>query len=252
MARLLILGGTAEAAELAARLAGDARLETVTSLAGLTRMPGAVAGRMRRGGFGGAEGLAAFLKEERYDALIDATHPFAARIAINAAKAAESAGVKRLKLLRGGFRKEPGDQFVPVADVGTAAAVLPRDARVFVAAGRRELAPFADRTDLWCLVRMIEPPSIDDRLPRGEVVLGQPPLDPEKEVALLRKHRIGWVVSKNSGGRAAGSKIVAARRLKIPVMMVERPPAPAGPMVETIEDAVAWVEEAVFGARTEV
>ena len=247
MAKILILGGTAEAAELAARLAGDERLETVTSLAGLTRMPGAVAGRMRRGGFGGAEGLAAFLTSEGYDALIDATHPFAARIAANAAAAAESAGVKRVKLLRDGFRSEPGDQFVPVGSVTEAAAALPRDARVFVAAGRRELAPFAERSDLWCLIRMIEPPSVDDRLPRGEVVLGQPPLDPETEVALLTAHRIGWVVSKNSGGRAAESKIVAARRLKIPVVMVERPSAPPGPRVATIDAAIAWLEGAVFG-----
>ena len=113
MARVLILGGTAEAAELAARLAGDDRLETVTSLAGLTRMPTAMAGRVRRGGFGGPGGLAAFLKEERYDALIDATHPFAARIAAHAAEAAEIAGVARVKLLRPGFESFVGPQPVP-------------------------------------------------------------------------------------------------------------------------------------------
>src|SRR5688500_16694057 len=159
MARILLLGGTAEAAELAARLAGDDRLETVTSLAGLTRLPGAVAGPVRRGGFGGPDGLAAFLKDERYDALIDATHPFAARIAAHAAQAAEIAGVPRAKLVRPPFERTPEDRFIPVADITQAAAALPQGARVFVAAGRREIAAFAARPDLWCLVRMIEPPA---------------------------------------------------------------------------------------------
>ena len=141
MARLLILGGTAEAAELAARLAGDDRLETVTSLAGLTRLPNVGAGRVRRGGFGGPDGLAAFLKDERYDALIDATHPFAAQIAAHAAEAAEKAGVPRVKLLRPPFERTPEDRFIPVADMTAAAAALPQGARVFLAAGRREIAP---------------------------------------------------------------------------------------------------------------
>src|SRR5688572_638849 len=217
MARLLILGGTAEAAELAARLAGDARLETVTSLAGLTRMPTALAGKVRRGGFGGPDGLAAFLREERYDALIDATHPFASRIAAHAAEAAKLAGVPRAKLLRPAFARDPADRFIPVPDMQAAAAALPEGARVFLAAGRREIAAFAARPDLWCLVRMIEPPSSGDTMPRGEVIVGRPPADPEAEIALLEQHGIGWIVSKDSGGQAA-AKIEAARRLGLPVV----------------------------------
>src|SRR4051794_24257608 len=151
MARLLILGGTAEAAELAARLAGDDRLETVTSLAGLTRLPNVGTGRVRRGGFGGPDGLAAFLAEERYDALVDATHPFAAQIAVHAIEAAEKAGVPRVKLLRPRFERTPADRFIPVTDMHAAAAALPQGARAFLAAGRREIAAFAPRKDLWCL-----------------------------------------------------------------------------------------------------
>src|SRR5688572_17390670 len=146
MAKVLILGGTAEAAELAARLAGEPRLETVTSLAGLTRMPTVASGRIRRGGFGGPDGLAAFLQEERYNALIDATHPFASRIAAHAAEAAEKAGVARIKLLRPPFERTPADRFIPVADITAAAAALPQGARVFLAAGRREIAAFAARS----------------------------------------------------------------------------------------------------------
>jgi precorrin-6A/cobalt-precorrin-6A reductase len=239
------LGGTAEAAELAARLAGDDRLETVTSLAGLTRLPGAVAGRVRRGGFGGPDGLAAFLKEERYDALVDATHPFAARIAASAAEAAEIAGIARVKLVRPGFEETPADRFIRVKDTAQAAAMIPSGARVFLAAGRREIGEFAKRKDLWCLVRMIEPPTAADTLPSGEIILGRPPSDPDREIELLAKHRIGWIVSKDSGGQAA-AKIVAARRLGLPVVLVERPPAPAGTSVAAVDDAIAWIAATLF------
>jgi precorrin-6A/cobalt-precorrin-6A reductase len=245
MARILILGGTAEAGELAARLAGDDRLETVTSLAGLTRLPNAVAGATRRGGFGGADGLAALLEREGYDALIDATHPFAARIAANAAEAAEQAGVPRVKLLRPAFERPAELKVVEVADMRGAAAALPEGARVFLAAGRREIAAFAERRDLWCLVRMIEPPVAGEALPPGEVILGRPPTDPEEEEALLKKHQIGWIVSKDSGGRAS-AKIVAAARLGLPVVLVARPPQPPGATVPDVDGAVAWVEEALF------
>ncbi len=246
MARLLILGGTAEAAELAARLAGDARLETVTSLAGLTRLPNVGAGRVRRGGFGGPDGLAAFLSDEGYDALIDATHPFAAQIAAHAAEASQKAKVPRVKLLRPPFERTAEDNFVPVQDVQAAADSLPEGARVFLAAGRREVAPFAARSDLWCLIRMIEPPTAGERLPQGEVILGRPPTDPAEEELLLREHQIGWIVSKDSGGRAA-AKIIAARRLGLPVVLVERPKPPAGPTVENVDAVVDWIETTLFG-----
>lgn len=247
MARVLILGGTAEAAELAARLAGDARLETVTSLAGLTRLPGAVAGRVRRGGFGGPGGLAAFLRDGRYDALIDATHPFAARIAAHATEAAATAGVPRAKLLRPPFARTPADRFIPVAGMAEAAAALPVGARAFLAAGRREIAAFAAREDLWCLVRMIEPPAAGEIFPRGEVILGRPPADPQAEIDLLTRHRIGWIVSKDSGGQA-GAKIIAARMLRLPVVLVERPEAPGGTLVENIDQASGWLAATLFSS----
>jgi precorrin-6A/cobalt-precorrin-6A reductase len=245
MAKLLVLGGTAEAADLAARLAGDDRLDTVTSLAGLTRLPNVSAGQVRRGGFGGPDGLAAFLKDGGYNALIDATHPFAAQIAAHAAEAARKAQVPRVKLLRPAFARTTEDRFIPVADINAAAAAIPNGSRVFVAAGRREVAPFAARKDLWCLVRMIEPPAAGDVMPVGELIVGRPPADPEAEIALLTKHAIGWIVSKDSGG-AAGAKIIAARKLKLPVILVERPKPPAGEIVETVESALQWIGRTLF------
>jgi precorrin-6A/cobalt-precorrin-6A reductase len=246
MAKLLILGGTAEAAELVARLAGDDRLETVTSLAGLTRLPNIGGGHVRRGGFGGPDGLAAFLKSGGYDALVDATHPFAAQIARHAAEAAEIAHTPRAKLVRPPFERTAEDRFVPVADMEAAAAALPQGARVFLAAGRRELAHFAARPDLWCLVRMIEPPAAGESLPKGELILGRPPDDPTTEIALFKEHDIGWIVSKDSGGRA-GAKIEAARKLKLPVVLVERPASPPGATVESVDAVIEWLESTLFG-----
>jgi precorrin-6A/cobalt-precorrin-6A reductase len=138
-----------------------------------------------------------------------------------------------------------GDDFVAVATMQEAAAALPPGARAFLAAGRRELHPFAARDDLWCLVRMIEPPAAGETLPKGELILGRPPAEPDEEVALFRRHGIGWVVSKDSGGRA-GAKIEAARRLKLPVILVERPAAPAGETVATVEAALTWIERTLF------
>jgi precorrin-6A/cobalt-precorrin-6A reductase len=126
-----------------------------------------------------------------------------------------------------------------------AADALPQAARVFLAAGRRELAPFVARPDLWCLLRMIEPPTAGETLPRGELILGRPPTDPDAEVALFKEHRIGWIVSKDSGGRA-GAKIEAARRLGLPVVLVERPPAPEGTTVPSVDAAIDWIERTLF------
>jgi precorrin-6A/cobalt-precorrin-6A reductase len=247
MAKLLILGGTAEAADLTARLAGDNRLDTVTSLAGLTRLPNVGSGQVRRGGFGGPDGLAAFLRDGSYNALVDATHPFAAQIAAHAAEAARKAQVPRIKLLRPPFERTAEDRFIPVADINAAAAALPGGSRVFLAAGRREVAPFAARKDLWCLVRMIEPPAAGDVMPMGELIVGRPPTDPDAEISLLQKHAIGWIVSKDSGG-TAGAKIMAARSLKLPVILVERPKPPAGPLVPTVDAVIDWIERTLLRA----
>ncbi len=245
MARIMLLGGTAEAGELAARLAGDDRLHTVTSLAGLTRMPVPVAGATRRGGFGGADGLAANLVSGEYDALIDATHPFAEQIAANAAAAAKSAGVPLIKLVRPPFERQPDDQFVDVPDMQTACERLPAGARVFLAAGRREIRVFAGRTDIWCLVRMIEPPAPGETIPPGEIILGHPAKTVEEEAALLEKHDIGWIVSKDSGGKAS-AKIDAARRLGLPVILISRPEIPDVHTVSTIDGVIAWLESQLF------
>lgn len=241
--RLLILGGTGEAAALAGRLAADPRLRVITSLAGRTRAPAEVAGDLRVGGFGGAAGLAAYLEAEAIGLVVDATHPFAARMAANAARACAEAGVPRLKLLRAPWRADPGDRWHEVADTAAAArAVGESGRRVFLSVGRQDLSAFASLEDIWFLVRSIEPLGSPSPLSGAEVIHGRGPFTETAEIALLKGHRIDLLVSKNSGGEATYAKIAAARTLGLPVVMIARPPAPAGEAVATVDAAAAWVE----------
>jgi precorrin-6A/cobalt-precorrin-6A reductase len=239
----LILGGTAEAVELARACAVGPEVEVISSLAGRTRAPGLPPGEVRIGGFGGAAGLTRFLAERAIDRVIDATHPFAVQIGAHAELACREAGVPRLRLLRPPWIREAGDHWIEVADLAEAAQRLPElGCRVFLTVGHQELGAFA-RLDLWFLVRAIEPP---DALPlrQGQWLAGRGPFSIEDEFALLRAHAIDVLVTKASGGGATYAKLAAARQLGLPVVMVRRPPPPPGPVVDSVEASLAWLERA--------
>ncbi len=242
-AKVLILGGTAEAAALARALAEEPRVAATTSLAGRTRAPAELPGAVRRGGFGGAQALADYLKAQSFDLLVDATHPFAARISRNAAQACAAAGVPRLVLTRPPWTARDGDLWTPVLDAQAAAAALPGlGARVFLTIGRQELAAFTGLDAVWFLVRLVEPPEDPIPLEDFRLVLGRGPFSLAQETALLREHAVEALVSKNSGGPSTYAKIEAARALGLPVVMVERPALPAGETVESMAAALAWIE----------
>ncbi|WP_283137634.1 cobalt-precorrin-6A reductase [Rhizohabitans arisaemae] len=243
---VLILGGTAEARALAAVLAEDPRLHVVSSLAGRVTNPRLPVGEVREGGFGGAGGLADWLLAHRIDAVIDATHPFAARMTASAAEAVRLArpgpGVPLLILRRPGWTEGPGDDWRRTASLAAAAELLPAlGRRVFLTTGRRSLPVFAPLDGLWFLARSVDPP--EPPFPANlEVLLSRGPFTPDGELALLRGHRIDVVVTKDSGGAMTTAKLVAARELGLPVVMVERPPAPPRvPSVRTVAEAVAWL-----------
>jgi precorrin-6A/cobalt-precorrin-6A reductase len=239
-AKLLILGGTAEAVELATACAARPVLEVISSLAGRTRVPGLPPGEVRIGGFGGTEGLARFLVERGIDQVIDATHPFAAQMGAHAEQACREAGVPRLRLLRPPWVPVPGDRWIEVADCAEGAPRLPElGRRVFLTVGRRDLDAFA-QLDLWFLVRTIEPPGVLP-LRQGQWLAGRGPFAVEDELALLRTHAIEVLVTKASGGGATYAKLVAARHLGLPVLMVRRPPPPSGPVVDSVAAALAWL-----------
>jgi precorrin-6A/cobalt-precorrin-6A reductase len=242
--RLLILGGTAESRELAA-LAVDAfgdRLDVVTSLLGRTDDPVPLAGQVRRGGFGGASGLAAFLREERFDLIVDATHPFATQISDHAAAAATEVALPHLVLLRPAWRPAAGDRWIEVADITAAAAQLASlGRRVWLTVGSREFSAFAALTETWFLVRRVEPPATSIGLPNVHVILGRGPFAFADERRVITEHRIDALVCRASGGASGEAKLVAAREAGLPVIMIARPPPGPAPTVETPQTALAWL-----------
>jgi precorrin-6A/cobalt-precorrin-6A reductase len=246
MQRILILGGTAEARVLAGRLAGRGGLDITLSLAGRTVSPAAQGVPVRSGGFGGAAGLADYLRNERIDGLIDATHPYASVISVNAAIAARKANVPLVALRRLPWIAVPGDRWTEVNNVSEAVRALGKKSRrVFVALGRNEVAPFADAPRHFYLIRSVDP--VDPPLPLPHViyVTGRGPFDEAPDRALLTTHRIDVVIAKNSGSPATYGKIAAARALGIDVIMLRRPEASDTPAVETVEDAIAWLDHAL-------
>ncbi|MWA15144.1 cobalt-precorrin-6A reductase [Streptomyces sp. BA2] len=234
---VLVLGGTTEARRLAADLAVRPGVRVTTSLAGRVSRPAALEGDVRIGGFGGVDGLAAWLRDHEVDAVVDATHPFAATISEHAVRAAAATGIPSVMLRRPGWRPQPGDHWHDAASLTDAAALLPAlGRRVFLTTGRLGLATFADvravpdLAELHFLVRSVEPP--DPPLPRHtEVLLDRGPYTVEGETALLREHRIDVLVTKDSGGVATAAKLTAARALSVPVVIVRRPRPPEGATV---------------------
>jgi precorrin-6A/cobalt-precorrin-6A reductase len=243
MRRILILGGTAQARQLAQRLAGRADLAVTLSLAGRTASPAAQGVPVRIGGFGGIDGLARHLSAEGIDALIDATHPYAAQISANAAQATQRAGIPLLALRRPPWTLLAGDDWVEVVDVGAAVAALgPTPRRVFLALGRNELTPFTRAPQHHYLIRSVDPVDPPLAVPHAAYVTGRGPFAEASERALLSAHRIDVIVAKNSGGEATYGKIAAARALARPVVMLRRPVLPAVPAVETVDEVVAWLD----------
>ena len=241
---VLILGGTAEAAALARTLVENHRdrLVVTTSLAGRTRAPGALPGQVRSGGFGGVAAMADYLKDRKIAAVIDATHPFAAQISANAVTACEIAGVPRLVLSRPPWSARPGDNWFCFDTVESAAQGVSRfGRRGFLTVGLQELAPFAVLKDIWILTRLIELPAVPVPLANGQMIAGRGPFSVDGERALMEAHKIDVLVTKASGGDATAAKLEAARILTLPVVMVRRPPAPAGLSVDGAPAAIDWI-----------
>ncbi|KAF0963428.1 cobalt-precorrin-6A reductase [Rhodococcus sp. T7] len=242
MARILILGGTGEARALAEALADVPGVEAVSSLAGRVRDPRLPVGDVRIGGFGGADGLTEWLCLHPVDAIVDATHPFAAQITSNAADAAHRCGIPLMVLRRPEWSPRPGEHWHGAADLADAAELLPGlGTRVFLTIGRQGVDTFADLHALWFLIRAIDPPDVA-MPPQSTLLLARGPFAVADETALMREHRIDVLVTKNSGGGQTDAKLDAARALGVPVLMIRRPPLPAATAtVDDVAGAVAWI-----------
>ncbi len=225
---VLILGGTGEAARLATELADCADIAATVSLAGRTQRPLPSALPTRTGGFGGIAGLQRYLSEHAIDAVVDATHPFAAQMSAHAVSACRALGVPLARLERAPWQQSAGDHWLRVPDLAqAAAAVRPLGRTIFLTVGAHSLGPFEALADKHWLVRAIDPPEPPPAFVDWTLVQARGPFAVDDETALMREHAVDAVVTKNSGGRMTEAKIAAARALALPVVIVERPPLPA-------------------------
>ncbi len=242
MSNILVLGGTTEASALAGLLAarGD---DAVLSYAGCVANPKAQPILVRVGGFGGVEGLVAYLRDHRVTHLVDATHPFAARMSANAVVAAARAGVAHIALTRPAWAPVMGDRWTRVADIEAAVAALAGPARrVMLALGRMHVDAFAEQPQHDYLLRFVDAPDRPPGLPRHHLVVDRGPFDVEGDRRLMAAHGIEVVVCKNAGGSGAQAKLGAARALGLPVIMIDRPVLPARLEVHAAEDVLRWLD----------
>jgi precorrin-6A/cobalt-precorrin-6A reductase len=240
MTRALILGGTADASLLAEAIA-RAGLDAVYSYGGRTRAPADQPLPTRIGGFGGASGLADYIRGESITHVVDATHPFAAEMSRNAVEACAETGTPLIALERAPWAKSPGDNWIEIADVKAAVAALPETpAQVFLAIGRQHIAPFATKPQHAYTLRFVDPPEAP--LPfAADVIVSRGPFTLDGELEMMRARGIAWIVARNSGGDGARAKIDAARMLGLPVIMISRPRLPERPRVESVGEVMQWL-----------
>jgi precorrin-6A/cobalt-precorrin-6A reductase len=247
--RVLILGGTSEANLLAASAAG-AGLDAIYSYAGRTQVPVNQPLPTRIGGFGGAGGLVDYIRRHQITHVVDATHPFAVEMSRNAVAACATTGTALIALERAPWQRSPGDNWIEVEDVAAAAAALPEQcARVFLAIGRRYLAPFAARPQHAYTLRFADAPDGALPMPDASVVVSRGPFTLAGDLDLMRSRDIEWIVARNAGGTGALAKIEAARQLGLPVVMIARPALPERQNTESINDVLAFLgHDARLGA----
>ena len=243
--RLLILGGTGEAADLANRAVQQfqGNLDVVYSLAGRVKPKREFTATVRVGGFGGGRGLADYLMEEKINLLIDATHPFAATISANAYDACLATETPRLILARPPWNLPPKVKVLEADDMADAAKILSGFAkRVLVTTGQSGLDALAGCPDIHFIIRVIAEPAKPPEIESYTLVTGRPPYGLNDEIALMEEHAIDALLAKQSGGEGTVTKITAAIRRKIPIVLLRRPPPEPGEYVESVDGALKWLE----------
>lgn len=246
---MLLLGGSSEASALARALA-QAGVRATFSYAGATQAPLAQPLPTRVGGFGGVDGLRRFMASAGISHVVDATHPFAAQMSRHALAACAASGTPLLALERDAWQPQEGERWISVPDMAAAAAALPaQPARVFLAIGRKQLAAFATQPQHHYLLRVVDADAARHLpLPHAHVEVGRGPFSAAHDEALLRQHRVGWLVCKNAGGEATRGKLDAARALGLPVVMVQRPALPARLRTGHVADVLHWLRHGVLPA----
>lgn len=239
--KLLLLAGTSEARRLAQALANEPDIEVIASLAGATREPLDLPVTMRSGGFGGRAAFRKYLQDQAFDAVVDGTHPFARIISKRCYEVTQELDIPHLQILRPAWKAGPGDLWTFIDDESEAAQHIPLGATVFLATGRQTLHRFENLAGRRIICRQIETAKGAFPFEGGEYLIGRPPFSVEEEVALFTRRKIDWLVVKNAGGNSSRTKLVAARQLKIPVLLINRPPLLPCNHVETDKAALEWV-----------
>ncbi len=243
MAKFLILGGTAEGLRVTKVVSELSGIDTIYSLSGATKSPKLPNCRTRVGGFGGVEGLLQYLGKEKFDGLVDVTHPYASQMANHAALACEESNIPRIKFVRPAWIKVSGDDWRGAQNLEEAAESIPEIAqRIFLATGHKDLPVFKSLSERWFLVRLVDAPKAEISLDKYQLILGRGPFNLETEIKLFKTHKIDAVVSKNSGG-STYAKIEAARNLGLPVIMIDRPKPPKGLVVGSLGGIKNWVKK---------
>ena len=243
VAKVLLLAGTSEAAEIAAALVGRRDVAVQASMAGATRAPRDLGVPMRLGGFGGEDAFRDYLTEQGIEIVVDATHPFATRISTRTAKVCAEMGVGYVLVQRPGWTPQAGDRWHFVDTMEQIRKIVPPASRVFLATGRNTLQKFEILNDCRILCRVIDPPRDPFPFAHGRFVVGRPPFSVAQEIAFFTQERIDWIVVKNSGGSRSESKLVAARQLGLPVILINRTPPPDCTVVETVDDCLRWLDD---------
>ncbi|WP_296744871.1 cobalt-precorrin-6A reductase [Mesorhizobium sp.] len=241
MTRALILGGTSDANLLAEAIA-RAGCDAIYSYGGRTRAPARQPLPIRVGGFGGASGLAAYIRQKNITHVVDATHPFAAAMSSNAVAACATTGTPLLALERAPWTKGSGDNWIEVSDISAAVAALPDEpTRVFLAIGRQHIAAFGAKPQHAYVLRFVDPPDSAPPFPQADITVSRGPFVLADELETMQSRHIGWIVARNAGGAGARAKIDAARVLGLPIIMIARPQLPERPRTESIADVLRWL-----------
>lgn len=241
--KILLLAGTSEARQLAEVLASQPGFDVTASLSGATRSPRDLPVATRVGGFGGREGQIEYLRKNEIEVLVDATHPFANRISQRSWEICADLGLPFLQILRRPWQAASGDRWTMVENGDQAADHIADGSRVFLATGRQTLSEFAGLAKCYLICRQIDPPEQVFPFPNGEYLIGRPPFSVQDEYRLFQDLKVDWLVVKNAGGAASRTKLDAARRLAMPVLMLDRPPPPDGPRVQTAQQALVWIKD---------
>ncbi|KIC43146.1 cobalt-precorrin-6X reductase [Ruegeria sp. ANG-R] len=240
MPNLLILGGTTEANALVKSVA-EQGIPATYSYAGRVDSPRPQPVPTRVGGFGGAEGLARYIREHGISHIVDATHPFAAQMSSNAVEACITTATPLAALTRPAWVAQQGDDWQHVSDIEGAVDALSGPARrVFLAVGRMHLLDFAAQPQHHYLLRLVDEPETVP-LPNRDILVSRGPFTVEDDRALMLRHGTQLVVSKNAGGTGARAKLDAARALGLPVLMIDRPVMPQRTELTNVAQVLDWL-----------